>query len=186
LAAEFVEADKATRLRLIAFVGVLALLILLERLTAPDPTLVATDPQLAFKQMTDRLLLVTFVAAPVALAWSAYFVRLAIKIRRSGQWPPPDVRVAVRTQIRRGRRATEMWVAMLVLAGISLVVSLVILFAWYLASHLVSESAAWSAHGRFPLTEKYVLVTIVRDETTRWNEERELRRRLAELEAKWT
>ena len=38
MAAEFVEADKATKLKLAAFVGVLALLILLERLTAPDPT----------------------------------------------------------------------------------------------------------------------------------------------------
>jgi hypothetical protein len=39
LEAEFVEADRATRLKLVAFVGVLALLILLERLTAPDPAL---------------------------------------------------------------------------------------------------------------------------------------------------
>ena len=158
---EIVEADRATRLKLVAFVGVLALLILFERLTAPDPTRPGTDPQQAFKQMTDRLLLVTLVAAPFALAWSVYFVRLAIKIRRSGRWPPPGVRVAVRTQIRRGRRATEMWIAMLVLAGISLVVSLVVLFAWYVASHLVSESAAGSARGKFPLTEKYVLATTV-------------------------
>ena len=137
--AEFVEADRATRLKLVAFVGVLALLILLERLTAPDPALPGTDPQLAFKQMSDRLLLVTLAAAPFALAWSVYFVRLAVKIRRSGQWPPPGVRVVVRTQIRRGRRATEMWIATLVMAGISLVVFPVILFAWYLVSHLVSE-----------------------------------------------
>jgi hypothetical protein len=159
LAAEFVEADKATKLKLAAFVGVLALLILLERLTAPDPTLPVTDPHLAFKQMTDRLLLVTLVAAPFTLAWSAYFMRLAIRIRRSGQWPPPGVRVVVRTQIRRGRRATEIWIAMLVLAGISLVGSLVILFAGYMV--LVSESAIPSARGNFPLTETYVLVTTV-------------------------
>jgi predicted metal-binding membrane protein len=145
LEAEFVEADRATRLKLVAFVGVLALLILLERLTGPDPAMPGTDPQLAFKQMSDRLLLLTLVTAPFALAWSVYFVRLAIKIRRSGQWPPPGVRVAVRTQIRRGRRATEMWIATLVMAGISLVVFLVILFAWYVASHLVSESALPSA-----------------------------------------
>jgi hypothetical protein len=161
LAAEFVEADKATRLKLVAFVGVLALLILLERLTAPDPALLGTDPQLAFKQMTDRLLLVTLVAAPFALAGSAYFVRLAIKIRRSGQWPPPGVRVAVRTQIRRGRRATEMWIATLVMAGISLVGFLVILFAWYMVSHLLSEPLVPSGRGNFPLTEKYVLATTV-------------------------
>ena len=161
MAAEFVEADKATRRKLVAFVGVLALLILLERLTAPDPALPGTDPHRALKQMSDRLLLATLVAAPFALACSVYFVRLAIKIRRSGQWPPPGVRVAVRTQIRRGRRATEMWIATLVMAGISLVMCLVILFAWYVVSHLMSESFVPSAHGSFPLTEKYVLATTV-------------------------
>jgi PAS domain S-box-containing protein len=39
---------------------------------------------------------------------------------------------------------------------------------------------------RAPETGARVIAAIVRDETTRWNEERELRRRLAELEAKWT
>jgi len=161
LDAEFVEADKATRLKLFAFVGILALLILVERLTSPDPALRVTDPALAFRQMTDRLLLIAGVAAPLALAWSVYFVRLAIKIKQSGQWPPPGVRVAVRTQIRRGRRATEIWIAVLVMAGISLVAFLAVLFAWYLAFHLVSESAIPSAPRNFPLTEKYVLATTV-------------------------
>jgi hypothetical protein len=39
---------------------------------------------------------------------------------------------------------------------------------------------------RAPDTGARVIAAIIRDETTRWNEERELRRRLAELEAKWT
>jgi PAS domain S-box-containing protein len=39
---------------------------------------------------------------------------------------------------------------------------------------------------RAPDTHAWVIAAIIRDETTRWNEERELRRRLAELEAKWT
>jgi PAS domain S-box-containing protein len=39
---------------------------------------------------------------------------------------------------------------------------------------------------RAPDTQAWVIAAIIRDETTRWNEERELRRRLAELEAKWT
>jgi PAS domain S-box-containing protein len=40
---------------------------------------------------------------------------------------------------------------------------------------------------RVPAVHKArVIAAIIRDETIRWNEERELRRRLAELEAKWT
>ena len=34
-----------------------------------------------------------------------------------------------------------------------------------------------------PDSESHAIVAIVRDETQRWNEERELRRRLAELES---
>jgi hypothetical protein len=37
---------------------------------------------------------------------------------------------------------------------------------------------------REPDTGARVIAAIIRDETTRWNEERELRRRLAELEPK--
>jgi hypothetical protein len=161
MAAEFVEADRATRLKALVFAAVLALLILLERLTASDPAARVTDPALAFKQMTDRLLLVTCVAAPFALAGSVYFIRLAVKIKRSGQWPSPGVGVAIRTQIRRGRRATEMWIATLVMAAISVVGFLAVLFAWYLIYHLGFDSAILSARRNFPLTEQYALATTV-------------------------
>ena len=69
MAAEFVEADRATRLKVLAVAAVLVLLPVLERLTAPDPAARVTDPVLAFKQMTDRLLLVTCVAAIVTVVW---------------------------------------------------------------------------------------------------------------------
>jgi uncharacterized membrane protein len=161
MAAEFVEADRATRLKALAVVVILALLLLLERLTAPDPAARVTDPALAFKQMTDRLLLVTCVAAPFFLAWSVYFIRLAVKIKRSGQWPPPGVRMPSRTRIRRGRRATGMWIAMVIMAAISVVVFLAVLFAWYLTYHLVADAAFTSTHRNFPLTEQYALATKV-------------------------
>src|SRR5262245_2543169 len=161
MAAEFVEADRATRPKVLAVAAVLVLLPVLERLTAPDPAAPVTDPVLAFKQMTDRLLLVTCVAAPFALALSIYFTWLAIKIKRSGQWPPPGVRLPIRTQIRRGRPATDMWIAMLVMATISVVVFLAVLFAWYLAFHLVSDVAIPGARRNFALTEQYALATTV-------------------------
>src|SRR5262245_57085064 len=163
MAAEFVEADRATRLKVLAVAAVLVLLPVLERLTAPDPAALVTDPVLAFKQMTDRLWLVTCVAAPFALAWSVYFIRLAVKIKRSGQWPPPGVRMPTRTQVRRGRRATEIWIAMVIIAAISVVVFLAVLFAWYLASYLVSDSIITSARRSFPLTEQYTLARTVQE-----------------------
>ncbi len=139
--AEFVEADRATRFKVLAFVGVLLLLILLERLTSPDPALRTTDPVQAFKKSIDRLLIVTLIAAPFFLGSSIYLMRLAIKVKQSGQWPPPGMRVAARTQIRRGRRATLNWILMFVLAGILLVPVPALFCAWRLASRSVSELA---------------------------------------------
>ena len=139
--AEFVEADKATRFKILAFVGVLLLLILLERLTSPDSALRTADPVQAFKKSIDRLLIITLVVAPFLLGSSLYLIRLAIKVKQSGQWPPPGMRVAVRTQVRRGGRARLNWILMFVLAGILLVPLPALFFAWHLAFHSVSELA---------------------------------------------
>lgn len=94
---EFVEADRATRLKILAFASLLLLLILLERLTSPDPPLRTTDPMQAFKKSIDRFLIVILIATPFFFASSIFFMRLAIKIKRSGRWPPPGMRVPTRT-----------------------------------------------------------------------------------------
>ena len=139
--AEFLEADRGTRFKVLAVVGVLLLLILVERLTAPDPALRTADPAQAFKQSMDRLLIVTLIAAPFLLGSSLYLMRLAIKVKRSGQWPPPGMRVAARTRIRRGRRATWNWILMFVVAGTLLVPLPALFWAWNVAFRSVSELA---------------------------------------------
>ena len=112
--AEFVEGDRATRFKLLAFAAVVFLLIVLERLTSPDGPLRATDPTQAFKKSLDRLLIVALAAVPLFGGVSISLVWLGIKVKRSGQYPPPGMRVAVRTMVRRGRRAK--WNAILMLS----------------------------------------------------------------------
>ena len=138
---EFVEADRATRFKVLGFVGVLLLLIVFDRLTSTDPALRVANPVLAFKQEIDRLLIVTLIAAPFFLVSSLYLIRLAIKVKRSGQWPPPGMRVAARTRIRRGRRATWNWILMFVAATTLLVPLPAFFWAWSAASRAVSELA---------------------------------------------
>jgi len=139
--AEFVEADRATRYRVLAFVGVLLLLIILERLTSPDPALRRADPVQAFQQSMDRLLIFTLIGAPFFFGSSLYLMRLAIKVRRSHQWPPPGMRVAVRTRVRRGRRATWNWVLMFIVAAILWVPVPALFWAWSVAFRAASELA---------------------------------------------
>jgi len=137
--AEFVEGNRATRFKLLAFAAVVFLLIVLERLTTPDGALRATDPTQAFKKSLDRLLIVALAAVPLFGGVSISLVWLGIKVKRSGQYPPPGMRVAVRTKVRRGRRATWNAILMFVLAGFSVVLALVPLYAWHLSSRLASE-----------------------------------------------
>jgi len=138
---EFVEADNGTRFKVLAFVGVLLLLIFVERLTSPDPALRTADPVQAFKRSMDRLLIVTLIASPFFLGSSLYLIRLAIKVKRSGQWPPPGMRVPARTRIQRGRRATWNWILIFIVAATLLVPVPALFWAWSVAFRSVSELA---------------------------------------------
>jgi hypothetical protein len=136
--AEFVEADRALRFKLLAFCTVLLLLLLLSHLTLPNGTLRATDPTQALQKYVDRLLIYAVTATPLLIGLSIYLMRLAINVQRSGQYPPPGMRVTVRTQIRHGRRAKWNAILMFGLAGIMLGVVPALFYTWHLASGVAS------------------------------------------------
>jgi hypothetical protein len=136
---EFVEADRATRLKLLGFVTPLLLLIVLDFLTSSSAALRAADPVRALNKTVARLLIIALISAPFFIGSSIYLLRLAIRVKQSGRWPPPGMRVAVRTQIYRGRRATLNSILMFVLAGLSLVVTPALFYTWHLASRAASN-----------------------------------------------
>ena len=136
---EFVEGDRATKLKLLAFIAVVVLLVLVDILTSPDDASRVADPALALKKSVDRLLLVALVAAPLAAGAAIYLLRLGVGVARSGRYPPPGVSVAVRTKVCRGRRAR--WNAMLifVLAAVVTVAGAAPLYAWYSVARLAAR-----------------------------------------------
>ena len=122
--AEIVEPHRATRLLFLVGAAVLGamlvtcvLLGLRDRLMSADA---GVDPVHSFKLASNRLLTTTVITAPLFVGASIACLWLAIRVKRSGQWPPPGMRVAVRTPIRLGRRATLQWILLLVLAGTSM------------------------------------------------------------------
>ncbi len=137
--AEFVDGDRATKFRLLGFAAVVLLLILLDRLTWPDGALRETDPTQAFNKSLDRLLVVGLAAVPLFGGVSVYLVRLGIKVKRSGQYPPPGMRVPVRTMVRRGKRAKWNAILMFILAGILMVPGPALIYSWYSISRVVAE-----------------------------------------------
>ena len=62
---EFVAGDRRIRLRGLVFLAIVVVLVLLERLTSPDPAR-------AFKSSVDRLLIVSLTAAALLFAASIY------------------------------------------------------------------------------------------------------------------
>lgn len=136
---EFVEGDRATRFRVLGLLAVVILLILLERVTSPDGALRVADPVRALKTSVDRLLIVVLAAAAVLFGISIYLLRMAIKVKRSGRWPPPGMRTAFRTKVRRGKYAVWIWIVLFVGAGVSMIQALVGIYAWHLSSQLAHE-----------------------------------------------
>jgi hypothetical protein len=136
---EFVDGDRATRLKMLALVGVVILLILLDQLTFPGAALRVTDPMQALKKSVDRLLIAALTSLPFCAGISIYCLRLAIKVKRSGRWPPPGIRVPIRLQVVRGRRAKRTAILLFFLAAVMILPAAALIYAWHLSSQLARE-----------------------------------------------
>ncbi len=136
--AEFVEGDRLTRFRILAFAAILLLLMLVNHLTLPAPS----SPALAretFKMTLDRLLIIALFMGPFYLGLAIYLLRLGVKVMRSAQYPPPEMRVPVRTRIRRGRLARSKAMLMFVSVPILIALALLPIHGWYVLSSTAAE-----------------------------------------------
>ena len=136
---EFVEGDRATRLKVLAGAGIVLLIVLLNHLTSPSAALRATDPVQALKKYVNHLLIFALMAIPFSIGIPIYCLRLAIKVKRSGQWPPPGMRVPVRTRIVRGRRAGLNAILLFFLGGAAILLGPALFYVWHLSVGIASE-----------------------------------------------
>jgi hypothetical protein len=136
---DFVEGDRVTRLKIIAGAVIVLLILLLNHLTLPDAALRARDPEQAFKKSVPHMLFLALMAVPFSVGIPIYCAWLAIKVNRSGQWPPPGMRVPARTRIVRGRRARWNAVLLVFLGAAAILPAPALIYAWHLSSRLASE-----------------------------------------------
>jgi len=136
---DFVEADRATRLRVLGLVIAPILLLLLARV--------------AFKNAADQLLIMLPAWAAAWFGASICLLWVGIRVKRSGRWPPPGMRMAARTRIRRGKYAMWSRIVLVSAAGFATVAALAGLFAWHVTSQFVAEEA-W-------LTRNHALVKVL-------------------------
>lgn len=141
---EFVEADRATRLKVFGLLGVAIILLFgaepfFNLISSKNETLATTDPVRALKNSTDLLLIVILVSAAVSWGLSIHFLRIAVKVKRSGRCPAPGMHMAFRTKVRRGKCAVCTWVVLFAVSGIFMIKPFFDFYVWYTISRLSSE-----------------------------------------------
>ena len=120
-------------LAVLGIVGIRYLASYLDGLTA----LQLTDPQRAAEKYTRLLLLLAAGDALIACSLGGVLIYFSCRVLRSGQFPPPGMRVIQDTRLRTGSGARFVAVAALALAGVIVVAGL-----W------VSARMVWAVRGR--------------------------------------
>src|SRR5438105_14749655 len=93
----------------------------------------------ALKKSVDRLLITALTSTLFSIGISIYCARLAIKIKRSGRWPPPGMRVPIRIQVVRGRRAKWNAILLLFVAVVMILPTPVLIYTWYSISRVATD-----------------------------------------------
>lgn len=130
---EFVEGNLATKIKLLVLLGIfIAVLFVTTSLSEKYENARETD-NIAELQDTISLLQIFLPIEAVILGYFAILsLYLSFRVKKSGSWPPPGMRAAFRTRVRRGGYATVMWMT-LILAGCIFIVEVYLKFyEWHL------------------------------------------------------
>ena len=127
---DMVRADKSLRKKLILFLILFTIIVILiqptiNRYIEQIKETSEKDPELAFKKSMVALKVSLGLVSFLLLMAGVYFIALARRTFKSGQYPPPGMRVIRDTRLRTGIQAKR--------AGISLIAlsCILILFACF-------------------------------------------------------
>ena len=137
---QVVRADKAYRIKIIivllCFLMVAAGCVLALMSTFQDIERISeTDPDTAQEKLRNLVTVISIVIALFSAVFAAWFIALAYRIVRSGQYPPPGMRVLKDTKLRTGRKARIMAAQQIVMALLVLCTNIVM---WYLNRFIYS------------------------------------------------
>jgi cytochrome bd-type quinol oxidase subunit 2 len=130
---DFIPADRELRKKVILFllIVILASIVLEPHVRAymdQMNQLSKKDPELALEK---TMLLLKWSLRVVFLSlvgMGAYLILLARRTLRSGQYPPPGMRVIRDTRLRKGNQAERAAISLIVLASLLIVVALFFLY----------------------------------------------------------
>ena len=128
-----VPADKNLRKKFIIFLGLTMIAVLLIVPYFNDyieqiKQISKENPELAFKKSMFMLKLTLGIVSFLLLMTGVYFIILARRTFKSGQYPPPGMRVISNTRLRNGTQAKRAAISLTVLSCILFVSALFFLY----------------------------------------------------------
>jgi hypothetical protein len=141
---DVVQADKELRRKFILFLILFAMIVILV-----EPTLnryieeikqtSEKNPGLAFKKSVVALKVSLGLVSFLLLIVGIYFIALARRTFKSGQYPPPGMRVIRNTRLRTGTRAERAGISLLVFSCIFIIFACFFLYWPYAFEKTVSK-----------------------------------------------
>lgn len=135
------EADPAYRRKMVLALIVLAVLggaalIITKSVLDGIEALAAVDPDAAIQKIKRLIVGIIAVNAVLSSVFGLYFVLLAVRVFRSGQFPPPGMKVIRDTLLRTGKKAKIAGAVLSGAAVLMLSTNLIVIYLYILVDNL--------------------------------------------------
>jgi heme/copper-type cytochrome/quinol oxidase subunit 2 len=157
---DIVPADKSLRKRFIIFFILFTIAVILIAPYFNDymehiKQISKENPELAFKKSMFMLKLTLGIVSLLLLMTGVYFIILARRTFKSGQYPPPGMRVIRNTRLRTGTQAQRAAISLIVLSCILIILAFFFLyFPW-----AFEKTIGQKRHGNMKLKGKVTIIT---------------------------
>ncbi len=145
---DMVRADKSLRRKLILFLILFTIVVIvieptLNRYIEQIKETSKKDPELAFKKSMVALKVSLGLVSFLLLMTGVYFITLARRTFKSGQYPPPGMRVIRDTRLRTGTQAKRAGISLIALSCILIIFACFFLYWPYAFEKTVLKKKLW-------------------------------------------
>ncbi len=142
---EFVPGNRKERIK---FFIALALWIVayfvvknaVDKIIAKNHDLIESNPEQALNNMLYITLILILLKCIFYTCISILSVQMGIRVKKSGRWPPPEMKMPFKTKIRKGRRYIKLSVISLFGMPLILFLNIIVsIYFWYETLYQISK-----------------------------------------------
>jgi hypothetical protein len=141
---EYIEGNRVARLKVLGLIltGMALFLFAKDFSDIIYPAPIETDPDKPCESLHALVApnIGVFLMSFLVFGWLCiHNCRLAMRVKRSGRWPPPGMEVPFRTRIQYGKKAKISWIMLLVSGGMLLTHPAIMLYGLYITEKTITE-----------------------------------------------